>query len=237
MVAYSSHQLEFMTIIGLDVARVLDKLSSLNIEEHLERVKEKLGDHIGRLNLSPVFLSIHIHLTASRIALDTRVEKLTVAKDASWNPARACRHGTRTAMLERIWQWIISGNSAETAQIFFLTSVAGAGKSAIAHSVSQRCYQERILAASFFFDRSVTDRPSMLFTTIARHLAGHDIGLHQQISQAIEHGQDLPTAPGPRQFKELILAPCQQHRVSRTLAIVIDGLDEGYNDELLDILL
>jgi hypothetical protein len=77
----------------------------------------------------------------------------------------------------------------------------------------------------------------MLFTTIARHLAGHDAGLHRQISQAIEVDQDLPTAPGPRQFQELILAPCQKHRVSRTLAIVIDGFDEGYNDELLDILL
>jgi tetratricopeptide (TPR) repeat protein len=140
-------------------------------------------------------------------------------------------------MLEQIWQWISSANSAETAQIFFLTSVAGAGKSAIAHSVAQRCHQERILASSFFFDRNITDRPSMLFTTIARHLAGHDAGLHRQISQAIELDQDLPTAPGPRQFQELILGPCRRHRIARTLAIVIDGLDEGYNNELINVLL
>jgi hypothetical protein len=62
MGAYSSHQLEFMTTVGLDVAKVLDKFSALNIEEHLERVKEKLGDHIGRIDPSATFPIIHFHV-------------------------------------------------------------------------------------------------------------------------------------------------------------------------------
>jgi hypothetical protein len=60
MGAYSSQQLEFMTTVGLDVAKVLGQLNNLNIEEHLERVKEKLGDHIGRIDPSTTFPNIHV---------------------------------------------------------------------------------------------------------------------------------------------------------------------------------
>jgi hypothetical protein len=189
----------------------------------------------------------------SNIALDARIDKLVPAKGASWNPARACLPNTRTALCQEIWEWIIStdttggsqipdptntGETANTseAKIFFLTSVAGAGKSAIAHTIAERCHQERILVSSFFFDRNVTDRRSMLFSTIARGLAGHDIGLRKQIGQAIEGDNSLPTAPGPRQFRDLILAPCRNHRVAGLLAVVIDALDEGYDPELLDVL-
>jgi hypothetical protein len=51
-----------MTTMGLDVAKVLDNLNNLNIEEHLERVKEKLGDHIGKIDWSAPLLNIHFHL-------------------------------------------------------------------------------------------------------------------------------------------------------------------------------
>jgi hypothetical protein len=49
-----------MTTVGLDVAKVLGQLNNLNIEEHLERVKEKLGDHIGRIDPSTTFPNIHV---------------------------------------------------------------------------------------------------------------------------------------------------------------------------------
>jgi len=82
-------------------------------------------------------------------------------------------------LIDEIWQWIKSTDAKDkdnipnytdvndTARIFFLTSVAGAGKSTIAHTVAQRCHEERLLVSSFFFDRNFTDRPKRLFSTVA----------------------------------------------------------------------
>jgi hypothetical protein len=187
-------------------------------------------------------------LISGSIALDSRIDKLVTAKDTSWNPARVCLPDTRTALRQEIWEWITSidaiGSSqiadsadiGDTAKIFFLTSVAGGGKCAIAHTIAERCDQEHLLVSSFFFDRNVTDRKSMLFSAIARGLARRDAGLRNQIGQAIERDDSLPTAPGPRQFRDLILGPCRNHRVAGILAIVIDALDEGYDRDLVDVL-
>jgi len=151
-------------------------------------------------------------------------------------------------LIDEIWQWIKSTDAKDkdnipnytdvndTARIFFLTSVAGAGKSTIAHTVAQRCHEERLLVSSFFFDRNFTDRLKRLFSTVARGLAGHNVGLREQIGLAIELDESLPMAPISRQFQDLILAPCRNHRVDGPLVVVIDALDEGYDGELLDIL-
>jgi hypothetical protein len=36
-----------MTTIGLDIAKVLEHLKNLDIEQHLERVHKKFSDQIG----------------------------------------------------------------------------------------------------------------------------------------------------------------------------------------------
>ena len=169
------------------------------------------------------------------------------AEASSWNPTRVCLPCTRVALLEDIWLWITSSttpssidmldspNANDSAGIFFLTSAAGAGKTSISHSIAQRCQKEGILVSSFFFDRSISGMSSRLFTTMARDLARLDVGLCREICRAIRLDQSLITAPAIRQFQQLILAPCQRHRVSGILAIVVDDFDDGCNAELLDI--
>jgi hypothetical protein len=172
------------------------------------------------------------------IAQSAILDKLPYAADASWKPEQACLPNTRAALLEDIWKWIDTADVKGTASIFCLTSVAGAGKSAIAHTVAQRCHDEGVLASSFFFNREVAGRndPKMLFSTIARDLAGRSKGLCEQISLAIESDRSLATATISRQFGPLILAPCLRYPADRPAVIVIDALDEGYNNELLKIL-
>jgi len=172
------------------------------------------------------------------IAQTATLDKLPYAAGASWSSKEACLPNTREALLENIWKWIYSADVKDTASIFCLTSVAGAGKSAIAHTVAQRCHIEGLLASSFFFNREVAGRnePKMLLSTIARDLAGRSKGLCEQISLAIESDRSLATASISRQFEPLILAPCQRYLTDGPVVIVIDALDEGYNNELLEIL-
>ena len=172
------------------------------------------------------------------IAQTATLDKLPYATGASWSSKEACLPNTREALLEDIWMWINTANVKGTASIFCLTSVAGAGKSAIAHTVAQRCHDKGVLASSFFFNREVTGRndPKMLFSTIARDLAGRSKGLCEQISLAIESDRSLTTASISRQFRPLILAPYLRYLTGRPVVIIIDALDEGYNNKLLEIL-
>jgi hypothetical protein len=115
--------------------------------------------------------------------------------------------------------------------------VAGAGKSAIAHTVAQHCDNHGLLASSFFFDRNIPDRrsPQKLFSTIARDLLKLGNNLSDDVRLILENDRSIATACQSRQFDELILEPFLRHRMGRPVVIVIDGLDEGYDLETLRI--
>lgn len=106
-----------------------------------------------------------------------------------------CLTGTRVTMVEEILQFISAPRSDGLAMMFLLTGPAGSGKSAVAHTVAQRCYEKGILASSFIFSRDYRDRPRKLFSTIARSLAAHDEELRQEIGLAIERDESLVNAP------------------------------------------
>jgi hypothetical protein len=58
-----------------------------------------------------------------------------VGGGASWSSSRGCLAETRIALLEDIWAW---ANDLNTTHIFWLTDVAGAGKSAVGQFTSLR---------------------------------------------------------------------------------------------------
>jgi hypothetical protein len=137
--------------------------------------------------------------------------------------------------------WVTVDGKKE-AQIALLVDIAGSGKSAIAHTIAQRCYEMGVLGSSFFFDRDIAGRngPEKLFITIALDLAGLSKNLAEAIDLVLEQQRSLASAALSRQFDELILKPFQRHPVDGPVVIVIDALDESYdsepNIELLTIL-
>jgi hypothetical protein len=141
------------------------------------------------------------------------------------------------ALLEEIWEWIQS-DAKSTTGVFWLTGVAGAGKSIVSHTVAKRCHEAGLLASSFFFKRDTAGRndPNKLFSTIARGLAHFDKDMARQISLAIEEDQTVSTAPIFRQFEKLVHRPSMRYSGQKRVVIVIDALDEGYNTGLLAIL-
>lgn len=158
------------------------------------------------------------------------LDKLAYAKGASWDPEHACLRGTRVALLLMIRQW---GTTNGPQSIFWLKGVAGSGKSAIAHTVAQMLDEDGVLLSSFFFSRNVASRNThrLLFTTIARDIAGRRPDFAADITAALERDPGLASAHLPRQLEAFILAPLRRHKVMRTVAIVIDALDETINDD------
>jgi hypothetical protein len=124
-------------------------------------------------------------------------------------------------------------HNKEESEIVWLADVAGSGKSAIAHTIAQRCHEKKLLASSFFFDREVSGRngAQKLFSTSARDLAGLSKSLAETISLVLEQERGIASAPLSRQFDELILKPLQRHPIQRPVIVVIDALDESYGSE------
>lgn len=168
---------------------------------------------------------------------------LQYASGASWDSSQVCHAGTRVNILNEIMEFLRApADKILSLRIVLLTGVVGCGKTAIAHTVAKNCAdnQCRMLGSSFFFSCEVDERrrPDKLFSTISRDICDRDSIFRASVCSAIEEERALACAPMPRQFSELVLKPAKDASQRRThpLTILIDALDEGFNEDLLRIL-
>ena len=143
-------------------------------------------------------------------------------------PPPKCHPRTRLAIVNDILGWIKDPN--HRSKILWLNGPAGAGKSAIAQTISELCAEDNVLAASFFFSRRAHGRnhAKQFFTTIAYQLAINIPSLKPIIEEAVDVNPLLPTKSIHIQFSKLIIEPIQtnQETISLPKVIIIDGLDE-----------
>ncbi|PPQ85048.1 hypothetical protein CVT25_010270 [Psilocybe cyanescens] len=144
-----------------------------------------------------------------------------------------CHSNTRVAVLKKIMDWIHGLEPAmQKALIMWLYGPAGAGKSAIAQSIAELCYEEGILIASYFFSRfdSTRNHPRSLIATIAYQASLCIPNIREHIKAAIDHDPLIFTRSLTVQMSTLVIQPLQDCISSDTPAparvVIIDGLDE-----------
>jgi len=159
---------------------------------------------------------------------------LPVATGASFNSHNEehnarCLPNTRTELLDEITTW---ANNKDGKSIFWLSGMAGTGKSTIARTVAQSFASRGQLGASFFFKKGEGERgnASRFFTTIATDLMVHEPGMLPAIRKTLDEDSTISHKALKDQFEKLILQPllgikqaCSQ-AVARV--VVIDALDE-----------
>jgi hypothetical protein len=132
--------------------------------------------------------------------------------------------------------WIFGlGPDDQNAVILWFYGPAGAGKSAIAHNIAERCELEKLLLASFFFSRSDPARSNskFLITTISYQIAINIPGTREKVVAAIDRDPLILSRSLETQVAALIVEPLREPLeagyfnapTSRRL-IIIDGLDE-----------
>jgi Mrp family chromosome partitioning ATPase len=116
--------------------------------------------------------------------------KLPIATGASFDSHNEehngrCLPNTRTKLLDEITTW---ANSKDSKSIFWLSGMAGTGKSTIARTIAQLFASRGQLGASFFFKKGEGERgnASRFFTTIAADLVAHQPGMLPGIRKALE---------------------------------------------------
>jgi len=121
-----------------------------------------------------------------------------------------------------------SGNPYD-ACIFWLSGMAGTGKSTISRTVARRWYDEKRLGATFFFSRGQGDlaNASKFFATIACQLAHTQPSLATHIREAILNNPNITKQSLQDQWEQLIRRPLSQVKdLPSELVLVIDALDE-----------
>src|SRR5579862_2444811 len=145
--------------------------------------------------------------------LDQKLDltKLPIAGGASFDShmeehnAR-CLPNTRTELLCHIRKWARDKNGKP---IFWLSGMAGTGKSTIARTIARSFARQDQLGASFFFKKGEGERgnATRFFTTIARDLIDRVPGLISGIAEALDADPGISERLLKDQFEKLILYP------------------------------
>jgi DNA polymerase III delta prime subunit len=137
-------------------------------------------------------------------------------------------------LVRDIYNW---ADRESSPNIFWLSGLAGTGKSTIARTVARRYFNQNRLGASYFFSRTsrAVENSSKFVTSIAAQLADNIPALRGLVAGAIlEHG-DITSKPLRDQWGILVLSPLSkfQHYSDRgSLILVVDALDECEGDQI-----
>jgi hypothetical protein len=162
-------------------------------------------------------------------ALLDRLQPVKAAFHNAHGSAPACLEGTRNQLLDEISVWMADPSAK---LVYWLTGVAGTGKTTIAESVAYMAADRKCLAASFFFSRTGGSaerrRAAAVIPTITYQLAHRHQMFRDCICSAISTDLDVREGRVAMQAKTLLADALGGSRQppSLPLLIVLDALDE-----------
>jgi hypothetical protein len=146
-----------------------------------------------------------------------------------------CLPSTRTDLLTSVMEW---ADGAAPGGIFWLSGMAGTGKSTIARTVAETLKSRGRLGASFFFSKGHGDvgNARKLFSTLARQMAYTSPLIKHYLGVVLaERSSMIHQAALFEQYDKLLLKPLRLVRDAcpplHPLVIVIDALDECGDEE------
>lgn len=146
-----------------------------------------------------------------------------------------CHPDTRKEVLSCIERWRDAQDS-QTPPIFWLSGPAGAGKTAIVQTVAERCKEQGVPQANFFFFRTDPSRNSLspLIATLVHQIILIYPGLGDIVAAVLSNNPLILDSVLEDQLTQLIIEPLQAIRQSSPYIpplLIIDGLDECESDE------
>jgi hypothetical protein len=130
-------------------------------------------------------------------------------------------------------------------RIYWLTGMAGTGKSTITQTMARCYFDDNRLGASFFFSRGggKLDTARLFITVIAVQLAQHSPAVKKHICNAIAAHPNIAHQTLSDQWKRLVLRPFDKLRAAdagrppSSVVVVIDALDECRDTRKIEFVL
>ncbi|KAL8689298.1 MAG: hypothetical protein Q9218_004999 [Villophora microphyllina] len=224
-------------------------LTKKEVDERVARFQRMKATINLALNTDSTSLIIDVDSTVTGIKekqmaveQEQQLGKLPFAGNASFDSYHrqhesSCMANTRVELLQRLQDW----GTDHQRPIFWLSGMAGTGKSTISRTLANRFKHDKILGGNFFFSRASgeANNAANLVGTLARQLANTSPALKQSICEAISLNQDVVRQGLRNQWKELIFAPLSKAGIHGrpNINLVIDALDECSSDDDIRIIL
>ena len=159
---------------------------------------------------------------------------------ASPAPRNACTENTRKEILNTLQVWA-SDNS--TTKVYWLSGMAGTGKTTIAYSFSAILERKQSLGGTFFASHLQTDTSDVrrIIPTISLQLAKYLPSFGSLILDVVKNNPTCSSWRIAKQFQNFMITPlttaCRENGVVVVPVIVIDALDECSDQSLVTELL
>jgi hypothetical protein len=230
-------------IFRQDADTVLQHLSSM--PENVLRVETKINELLtaamrttrdGEISSFVVMIT---HVIYTFPVVHRKLDPLTRATLISYNAPNGCLAGTRVNILRQLADWVDDQHATPRLSLFWLSGLAGTGKTAIARTFAERMEDENMLGATFFVDRQDEQRQDAkrIVQTLAYYLLEHDRYGLEALSQSLEDQPDIKNKILGTQVRILIKGPLSNshlHQWSRV--VVIDALDECKGSDGIELI-
>ncbi|KAG8730995.1 hypothetical protein FRC11_005403, partial [Ceratobasidium sp. 423] len=166
--------------------------------------------------------------------MNARLNALSPALLAGYNSTlaaeinrRMCTENTRVTVLNTLDSW--SKDSSAT-NVYWMSGMAGTGKTTIAATLSDTLFKRKQLGASFFCTRTSPECSSIerVVPTLAYQLARYSRPFQAVLGRVLDNDPDIGTRAISLQFERLLREPLLEiwDTIPRNTIIIIDALDE-----------
>ncbi|KIK57616.1 hypothetical protein GYMLUDRAFT_172629, partial [Collybiopsis luxurians FD-317 M1] len=151
------------------------------------------------------------------------------------NTRRFCSPGTRVNILADIEAWAGPPNpfNPDIESGYWISGMAGTGKSTIAMSVCKKLKEKGVLAGSFFCSRQIPECRDykLIIPTLSCQLAESSRAFADVLNMALSQRLNLATKKPAEQVKYLLIEPWKKvvdifKREQHVPVFVLDALDE-----------
>jgi WD40 repeat protein len=183
----------------------------------------------GRISVSTTGFRLCPWLTYYHAALLALLRPVKEAFHNAPNAPTPCLEGTREQLISDIFDWF-NNTDPSCEHVFWLSGLAGTGKSSVARTIANRAQDKGRLAATYFFSRNTatTRAPTAIIPTIVYQLALSLLFFRPIICADIASDRDVRDREVAVQAKTLLDNVSRQAISDGPFLVVLDALDECY---------
>ncbi|KZV60585.1 hypothetical protein PENSPDRAFT_659473 [Peniophora sp. CONT] len=228
-------QLAEVTVLG-GHGRFQRTVESAQDEETLKSISGTVANALQEFQLE---IGLSAEKDTRAILQETVLQNLGRAKAAAYTAAvsgisrRSCTPGTRDGVLADILTWALD-ESDDCAPVYWMSGLAGQGKTTIAHTICERLEHDRqdVSMISFFCSRQLdSSQEKLLVSTLAFELAESSASYATELLHALQAEHNLGDQKLSVQMSKLLVGPWSRSAYRREgmcpIVLVVDALDEN----------
>ncbi|KAF8750321.1 WD40 repeat-like protein [Rhizoctonia solani] len=233
-----AHMSDFITRMRRSIAKqikVIEKKRDQPIERNIAKAeqdqREVLRAYHGSRGRSANY---KVWSSVEEQTANNRLKELSPSKSAVYNSTlatevnrRSCTEHTRTQILLELDEW---SADSQTPNIYWMSGMAGTGKTTIAYTFAETLRKCGLLGASFFCTRTSSECQDVgrIIPTITYQLARYSMSFQTAVVEVLGRDPDIGTQAITEQCERLIKEPLDRVKddIPDGLVVVIDALDE-----------